>query len=163
MYLKDLIKDWRPKLLVEHYRYKWYNNKMAKNVAPNRVPSQNIVTGVIPVIASNDPLKIFLRRGSYIETDINQENLYAQYIASPSTTYDLKVKTELSDLEKSELLKTNLVFDSVDLSSIENVTSEIYYDSLGNPKVKYILKVRNSNLDKDNVVGVDARIYNPFA
>lgn len=134
---------------------------MAKNVAPNRVPSQNIVTGVIPVIASNDPLKIFLRKGSYVEIDTNQENLYAQYIASPATEYVFD--PEDPDLEKDELVKTNLVFDSVDLSSIESVTSEIYYDSLGNPKVKYILKIRNSNLDKDNVVGVDARIYNPFA
>jgi hypothetical protein len=136
---------------------------MAKNVVPNRVPSQNVVTGVIPVINANDPLKVFLRQGSYIETDSGQENLYLKYISAPSTTYAFKSEDPDKDLETDKAIKTNLVFGSVDLSSIENITSEIYYDSLGNPKVKYILKVRNLNLDKDNVVGVDARIYNPFA
>lgn len=138
---------------------------MAKNVSPNRVPSQNIVTGVIPVISSSDPLKVFLRQGSYIEVDTNQENVYAKYIASPATTYpfDPEDPNLTGDEDLKKIIKTNLVFGSVDLSAIEEITSEIYYDSLGNPKVKYILKVRNLNLDKDNVVGVDARIYNPFA
>jgi hypothetical protein len=138
---------------------------MAKNVSPNRVPSQNIVTGVIPVISSSDPLKVFLRQGSYIEVDTNQENIYAKYIAAPATTYpfDPEDPKLTGDEDLKKIIKTNLVFGSVDLSAIEDITSEIYYDSLGNPKVKYILKVRNLNLDKDNVVGVDARIYNPFA
>ena len=137
---------------------------MAKNVSPNRVPSQNIVTGVIPVIASNDPLKVFLRQGSYIEVDTNQENLYSKYIAAPATTYPFDpFEPDDPDEDLKKIVKTNLVFGSVDLSAIEEITSEIYSDSLGNTKVKYILKVRNLNLDKDNVVGVDARIYNPFA
>lgn len=134
---------------------------MAKNVVPNRVPSQNVVTGVIPVINANDPLKVFLRQGSYIQADSGQEELYVKYITAPSTTYNLKVETP--DLETEKLIETNLLVGSVDLSAIENITSEVYYDSLGNPRVKYILKIRNLNLDKDNVVGVDARIYNPFA
>ena len=134
---------------------------MAKNVVPNRIPSQNVVTGVIPVIVANDPLKVFLRQGSYIEADNGQADLYAKYIAAPSTEYT--VRAETPDLDTDTSLQTNLVFGSVDLSAIENVTSEVYYDSLGNPKGKYILKVRNLSLDKDNVGGVDARIYNPFA
>jgi hypothetical protein len=134
---------------------------MAKNIVPNRVPSQKVVTGVIPVIAANDPLKIFLRQGSYIEEDTDQTDLYNKYITAPSTVYT--VKAETPDLDTDTSLQTNLVFGSVDLSAVEDVKSEIYYDSLGNPKVKYILKVRNLSSDKNNVVGVDARIYNPFA
>jgi hypothetical protein len=135
---------------------------MAKNIVPDRVPSQNVVTGSIPVVAANDPLKIFLRQGSYIEVDADQASLYSQYIAAPATTYGLRAATVV-DEDVDIQAQANLVFGSVDLSAVENVTSEVYYDSLGNPKVKYILKVRNLNLDKDNVVGVDARIYNPFA
>lgn len=135
---------------------------MAKNVVPNRVPSQNVVTGTIPVIAANNPLKIFLRQGSYIEVNADQANLYSKYISAPATTYALST-TAAVDEDVDIQAQANLIFGSVDLSAIENVTSEVYYDSLGNPKVKYILKIRNLNLDKDNVVGVDARIYNPFA
>jgi hypothetical protein len=133
---------------------------MAKNIVSNRVPSQNVVTGVIPVIAANDPLKIFLRQGSYIETDANQTNLYNKYITAPSTGYT--VKEEPTDPE-DPTSEVNLVSGAVDLSGIESVTSEIYYDSLGNPRVKYIIKVRNLSLDKDNVAGVDARLYKRFA
>lgn len=132
---------------------------MAKSVASNRVPSQNIVTGVTPVIDAKDPLKIFLRQSSYIEKDVDVESLYAKYISSPATSYEVKEKEET--VEEEDL--SSLTSGSVELSSIESATSEIYYDSLGNPKVKYVLKIRNLSLDKDNVVGVDARIYNPFA
>lgn len=131
---------------------------MAKNVAPNRIPSQNIVTGVIPVIDANDPLKIFLRQSSYIEKEVQAESLYSKYISAPATNYEVKPAEEVEEEDLS-----NLLLGSVELSSIESATAEIYYDSLGNPKVKYTLKIRNLSLDKDNVVGVDARIYNPFA
>jgi hypothetical protein len=53
--------------------------------------------------------------------------------------------------------------NTVDLSYIENVTGSSYDDSLGNKKVKYLIKIRNSSLNRSNIVGVDARIYNPFA
>jgi hypothetical protein len=47
------------------------------------------------------------------------------------------------------------------LSDIESITYEEYPDSTGVMKYRAILKIRNSSVNKDNVAGVDARIYNP--
>lgn len=54
-------------------------------------------------------------------------------------------------------------FDSgiPELGSIESITGSIYKDAAGNKKAKYIIRVRNTG--GNNVTGVDARIYNPYA
>ena len=52
--------------------------------------------------------------------------------------------------------------DVPDLSDIENVEYVKYFDPVSKiEKVKVIIKVRNSSKNKNNVAGVDARIYQP--
>lgn len=52
--------------------------------------------------------------------------------------------------------------DVPQLSDIENVQYVKYYDPVTKvEKAKAIIKIRNSSIDKKNVVGVDARIYRP--
>jgi hypothetical protein len=53
--------------------------------------------------------------------------------------------------------------DTPMLGDIESVVGTIYKDSAGNSKVKYVLKIRNSSIGNADIVGVDARIYNPYA
>jgi hypothetical protein len=134
---------------------------MAKNVTPSRVPSQNVVSATTPLIDLKDPNRMFLKQGAARVADLGQINSYAKYITAPATDYVIK-KEDVEDEERS-VFNLSLATGEVNLSAIEDVQSSIYYDTLGNPKVKYVLKIRNLSLDKDNVVGVDARIYNPFA
>jgi hypothetical protein len=47
------------------------------------------------------------------------------------------------------------------LSDIESITYEEYPDATGVMKYRAILKIRNSSVNKQNIDGVDARIYNP--
>lgn len=132
---------------------------MVKNISPKRVPSQNIVSAPIPLIDVTDPNRIFLRPSAAIVVDSQQADLYSKYISAPSTEYTVVEKPEETEKEVFDVI----LGDGVGLSNIEDVQSSVYYDSLGNPRVKYVLKIRNNSIDKENIKGVDARIYNPFA
>ena len=132
---------------------------MAKNIVPKRIPEQNIVSGVIPVIGENDWLRFFVKDSSVsIRSGVSSDS-YRKFLFAPSSEYSVESAGGSGGGGGGRPEE----FESVSLSSLEDITSEIYFDSLGNPKVKYILKIRNLAIDKGNVVGVDARIYNPFA
>lgn len=52
--------------------------------------------------------------------------------------------------------------DVPELSDIENVEYTKYFDPVSKiEKAKVIIKIRNSSKNKNNVAGVDARIYQP--
>lgn len=52
--------------------------------------------------------------------------------------------------------------DAPDLSDIENVEYVKYFDPVSKiEKLKVIVKVRNSSSNSEDVIGVDARIYQP--
>ena len=62
----------------------------------------------------------------------------------------------------SELLGPEDILDIPELTDIESVTYEPYYDTATKlQKVRAIIKIRNSSQNKSNVEGVDARIFNP--
>ena len=50
--------------------------------------------------------------------------------------------------------------DTPDLSDIESVTFTKYYDVTNKLRVKAEIKIKNSSVRKDSVIGVDARIFN---
>jgi hypothetical protein len=133
---------------------------MAKNIVPKRIPSQNIVEQITPVIDPNDPMRIFLNDSKFFFRSGGSSASYQKYLTSPASAYAVVSSAADSSVGEETIPRISA---SLGLSSIENITSEVYFDSLGNPKVKYILKIRNLGIDKQNVVGVDARIYNPFA
>jgi len=51
--------------------------------------------------------------------------------------------------------------DTPDLSDIESVVFSKYYDAANVLKVKAVIKIKNTSRQKANVIGIDARIYNP--
>lgn len=136
---------------------------MVKSVVPNRIPSQNIVTRPLPIIDERDPNRLFLKQSAAIVARLEESGSYNKYISVPTSDYVIEKDNTEEEQELIDFINAPVILGEVNLSAIENVQSSVYYDSLGNPKIKYVLKIRNLALDKDNVEGVDARIYNPFA
>ena len=69
---------------------------------------------------------------------------------------------EDGDTEKIDIVDTETLLDIPELTDIESITYEPYYDPITkSQKVRAILKIRNSSLNPSNVEGVDARIFNP--
>lgn len=133
---------------------------MTKQISTNRVPSQNVVSGPSLLIDANDPNRIFLKQSAAIVVDSQQADLYSKYISAPTTDYVVEKKPEVVEEED---VNTFILGTGVSLSNIEDVQSSVYYDGLGNPRIKYVLKIRNNESDKESIKGVDARIYNQFA
>ena len=57
--------------------------------------------------------------------------------------------------------ETRPIVDTPQLSDISIVSNVKYFDEIGKERAKIVLKIKNSSLNKANVSGVDARIYQP--
>ncbi len=139
---------------------------MTKAENPNRLPKANVVQGNLPVLDENNPDALFISPNKYLKVK-------GGALSSGFNNY----LTGISGLEtggttlSSMLSTSNKVIpvvpakeDTVDLTDIESITYEQYYDSVSNLiKYKAIVKIRNASINKTNVQGVDARIYNPNA
>jgi hypothetical protein len=122
---------------------------MVKNI-----PSENVTRGFPIVLPANHPDLIWLNANEVIITEASED---FEYQASPFKPLD---KSLVVDPEGEELEDDTI--DKVDLTDIESVTYTKYYDSVTKAtKYKAVVKVRNSSLDKSNVRGVDARLYDP--
>lgn len=136
-----------------------------KKITDKRIPDVAVV-GTGPTVIYDDDPDIFLYDLSKVVIKKRGSTSTANYIANPPVISGgaLAQFANQASVIVPEQSFQNLVegINTVDLSYIENVTGSSYDDSLGNKKVKYLLKVRNLNENK-NIVGVDARIYNPFA
>ena len=137
-----------------------------KKITAKRIPDAAVV-GAGPTVIYDDDPDIFLYDLSKVVIKKRGATSTANYIASPpilSGGVLAQFANQAGVILPEESFK-NLVegINTVDLSYIENVTGSSYDDSLGNKKVKYLIKIRNSSLNRNNIVGVDARIYNPFA
>lgn len=122
---------------------------MVKNI-----PSENVTRGFPIVLPANHPDLIWLKASDVIITEESED---LEYQASPFRQAD---KSLVADLEGEFVADDST--DKVDLTDIENVTYTKYYDSVTKAtKYKAVIKIRNSSLDKSNVLGVDARLYNP--
>lgn len=53
------------------------------------------------------------------------------------------------------------IADTPQLSDISIVSNTKYFDEIGKERAKIVLKIKNSSLNKQNIAGVDARIYQP--
>ena len=122
---------------------------MVKNI-----PSENVTRGFPIVLPANHPDLIWLKASDVIITEESED---LEYQASPFRQAD---KSLVADIEGEFVADDST--DKVDLTDIENVTYTKYYDSVTKAtKYKAVIKIRNSSLDKSNVLGVDARLYNP--
>jgi hypothetical protein len=137
-----------------------------ENTTSKRIPDSSVV-GAGPTVVYDDDPDLFLYDLSKIVVKKRGTSSTANYIASPPSSSGgvLAQFANQSGVILPQESFENLVegINTVDLSYIENVTGSPYDDSSGNKKVKYLIKVRNLSSNRNNIVGVDARIYNPFA
>lgn len=135
----------------------------------SRVPAQNVITTPTKVFGKNNPDLFWLSKEGLQVID-NGEELFNQYDSAIGAY--LVAGGTASGLPDPLVGGSNVAGNSVflglgegapQMGDIESITGSIDTTIPNNPRAKYIIKVRNSAIDKSNVVGVDARIYNPFA
>lgn len=128
----------------------------------NRVPSQEVVDAAPIVIDENDPDLIFLNAKKVI-TVKDGKTVYDKYmVANPGVGGETGGgNNPPTDPSPPTPPTVPVKQDIPDLSDIESITYEQYYDSSKKARIKAIIKVRNSSLKAQEVVGVDARVYNP--
>lgn len=134
-----------------------------KNNPPKQrqVPKQSIVQGP-PAFLSKEDL-VFTKDGipadslafvssAFLNTGFGAGSIYgdSSAIAAILDPAEAILEEEIS----------SVVIDVPSLADIESVEFEEYADPLtGIAKYKAILKIRNSSVEKNNISGVDARIY----
>jgi hypothetical protein len=139
---------------------------MTKEENPSRLPKANVVQGNLPVLDENNPDALFISPNKYLKVKGGSlSSGFDNYLTGISGLGGAG-----TTLNSTLALSNNIIpivpvkEDTVDLTDIESITYEQYYDSVSNLiKYKAIIKIRNASINKTNVQGVDARIYNPNA
>jgi hypothetical protein len=137
-----------------------------RKVRAKRIPDAAIVGSGPTVIYDDDPdlflydlSKTIVKKRNFTSTEnyIAQPSLInSGILGSTSQIANAAIETNLQNLVEQ--------LDIVDLTDIENISYEQYYDQVSKlVKYKVVIKVRNSSFKKNNVSGVDARVYNPNA
>lgn len=136
-------------------------------VSSKRVPAQQVVYGAPVVIDESDP-DLFNLNPQRVVVTKGGKFLYAKYDPSiPSgdggngSVGNVSGNTNTADQDTEDKPQPPIKLDIPDLSSIEDIKYEQYYDSLKRVRVKAIIKIRNSSIAGKEVEGVDARIYDP--
>lgn len=122
-----------------------------------RVPKQNIVQGS-PALLSKEDL-VFTKDGIASDSLQFESRGYLSAGFGSESIYGLITVPKTSPVESAPQIPV-FIPDVPGLADIESITYEEYPDPLtGIAKYKAILKIRNSSTEKNNVSGVDARIY----
>ena len=115
----------------------------------NRVDGKSVVTGPPIVLPKNSPDRVFLRRTVGIDIDggsssngVSPFNIGGG-VGTGYTPSDPNLPVAINDIPQ--------------LTDIENITYQQYYDTFNSIRIKAIIKIRNSSKNKANVIGVDAR------
>lgn len=130
----------------------------------SRVPLQNVVKGHSNALPADHPDVIFL--GKNADTYKSSADTSSKVLAYPSSVYTSdtglgRIASISSQINKSGIIYTDL--NSPSLTDVESVVTSLYTDSNGNKRAKSVIKIRNSYAISNYVVGVDARVYNPYA
>lgn len=141
---------------------------MSSRETPKRVPKQAIVKDAPIILSKGHPDLTFL--GDALETDaakfLSSRYLNGSFAGSNSGNDGGGATGPTGPSGPSGPTGPTgpeVRADVPSLSDIESITYEEYPDSTGVMKYRAVLKIRNSSLNKDNVAGIDARIYNPNA
>lgn len=141
---------------------------MSSKETPKRVPKQAIVKDAPIILSKGHPDLTFL--GDAIETDaakfLSSRYLSGSFSGSSSVNSAIVGSGATGPSGPSGPNEPEVILALADipsLSDIESITYEEYPDSNGVMKYRAVLKIRNSSVNKDNVAGIDARIYNPNA
>ena len=117
----------------------------------NRVDSKSVVVGAPIVLPVDSPDFVFVRKNVALSVDGGTTTNLASPFAvgggsggvGGSTPADPNVPVVINDIPQ--------------LTDIENITYQQYYDTFNSIRIKAIIKIRNSSKAKANVLGVDAR------
>jgi hypothetical protein len=136
---------------------------MVKKI-PNKIPGPNVVQGPKPVLSEDNPDTLWISPEKYLKVKAGKIS-YDNYLSNISASSPTQTQTTSEIMALLQKTSEGAVKpDVVDLTDIESITYEQYYDSVSKLiKYKAIIKIRNSSVNKVNVEGVDARIYNPNA
>jgi hypothetical protein len=115
----------------------------------NRVDGKSVVVGAPIVLPVNSPDYVFVRKNIGLSVDSGKtSNLTSPFLigggsGSGGTPADPELPGAITDIPQ--------------LTDIENITYQQYYDTFNSIRIKAIIKIRNSSKNKANVIGVDAR------
>lgn len=119
-----------------------------------KIQGDRVIDSPILILPEGHPLIEKLKPGTFKVIPGNTSNFLNTKKLSPfpSVTVADPGGSSLEGLEK----------DAPDLSDIENIDYVNYFDPVSKiEKLKVIIRVRNSSKRKSDVVGVDARVYQP--
>ena len=114
----------------------------------NRVDGKSVVTGPPIVLPKNSPDRVFVRRTVGIDIDGG---------TSTNTASPFSIGGGSGGSNPSDPNPPVEIGDIPQLTDIENITYQQYYDTFNSIRIKAIIKIRNSSKNKANVAGVDAR------
>ncbi len=116
----------------------------------NRVDSKSIVVGPPIVLPSDSPDYVFVRRNIALDVEGGKT-------ASLASPFSLGGSSGGGGSAQADPNLPVAINDIPQLTDIENITYQQYYDTFNSIRIKAIIKIRNSSKNKSNVIGVDAR------
>lgn len=121
-----------------------------------RIPSKNIAKTSKVVLKTTDPDLLWLRPDEAILRN-DSGYVYSKQVSRP---YFEEESFSLNNALLTEDIQSDGSTDTVDLSDIESITFEEYYDAASKTtKYNAIIKIKNTSQYSSTTVGVDARIY----
>jgi hypothetical protein len=116
----------------------------------NRVDSKSVVVGPPIVLPADSPDYVFVRRNIALDVEGGKT-------ASLTSPFSLGGSGGTGGSTPPDPNLPVVINDIPQLTDIENITYQQYYDTFNSIRIKAIIKIRNSSKNKSNVVGVDAR------
>lgn len=127
----------------------------------NRVPSQEIVDAAPIVIDEGDPDLLFLNAKKVIVIK-DGKTIYDKYsVGTPGIGGDSGGNPPVDPNPPTPPPVEVIRQDIPNLGDIESIVYQQYYDSSKKARIRAVIKIRNSSLKPQEVVGVDARVYDP--
>jgi hypothetical protein len=122
-----------------------------------RIPSKNIAKTSKVVLKTTDPDLLWLRPDEAILKN-DSGYIYSKQVSRPYPGDGSGGDNPPGDNEDKDPEGST---DTVDLSDIESITFEEYYDAAAKTtKYNALIKIKNTSQYASTTVGVDARIYN---
>ena len=141
-----------------------------------KINAQDITRGEPVVLNAKHPDTVFLRPGEYLQKGSealiikgNAAGIRGFSSGSGSTGVNTENPEERKPLFPVEVVHKwgprSLAYpivlpDTPDLSDIVSINFTRYYDVTNKLRIKAEIKIKNSSVKKDSVIGVDARIFN---
>lgn len=116
----------------------------------NRTDGKSIVVGPPIVLPKNSPDRVFVRKTVGLDIDEGSTT-------NLTIPFALGVGSGGGGGSSADQTLPGVLDDIPQLTDIENITYQQYYDTFNSIRIKAIIKIRNSSKNKSNVSGVDAR------